>query len=144
MDVALLVNLLAPCLPGLMSMGKKMGEASATAIAKKVGEQSVQQTTKIWQRLWPSVSAKEAAKEAAKDVAENPNDEDSLAALRRQLKKILENDKQLASEIAMLLKEAEVDCSTPGVEVLGDRNQVIGSMSGNAKAIGSVTGNVTM
>ncbi|MEO1392263.1 MAG: hypothetical protein AAFV90_05075 [Cyanobacteria bacterium J06634_5] len=148
MDVALLVKLLAPCLPGLMALGKKVGEASAeagaTAAAKKVGEQSAAQAGKIWQRLWPKVSAKEAAKEAAEDVAQNPADEDSLGALRKQLKKILESDVGLAAEVEALLTEAKADPQGTWIQVQGDGNQVIGSMGGNAKAIGSVTGDVTM
>lgn len=148
MDVALLVRLLAPCLPALMKLGKQAGEAGVTAGAeaagKQVGEQSAVQAGKIWQRLWPRVKAKEAATEAATDVAANPDDEDALGALRSQLKKILASDQELASEVEGLLNEAKVDPQGTWIQVQGDNNQVIGSMGGNAKAIGSVTGDVTM
>ncbi|MEM8810318.1 MAG: hypothetical protein AAGF01_30245 [Cyanobacteria bacterium P01_G01_bin.38] len=142
MDIALLVKLLAPCLPFLLKLGNKATEAAA----EKVGEQSAEKAGQIWNRLWPKVKAKEAAKEAAEDVAKDPEDGDSVAALRRQLKKILENDADLASEIEALLKEAEADPAGTWVQqtVTGDKNQVIGVMSGNAKAIGSVEGDVTM
>ncbi|PZO54478.1 MAG: hypothetical protein DCF15_11665 [Phormidesmis priestleyi] len=150
MDISLLVSLLAPCLPGLMGLGKAVGkkavETAAETAAEKVGEQSAVQAGKIWQRLWPKVKAKAAAKEAAEDVAKDPNDADSVAALRGQLKKILEGDQALAAEVAALLKAAEIDGQGTWIQqsVTGDRNQVIGTMGGNAKAIGSVTGDVTM
>ena len=150
MDISLLVSLLAPCLPGLMGLGKAVGkkavETAAETAGEKIGEQSAAQAGKIWQRLWPKVEARAAAKEAAEDVAKDPNDADSVAALRGQLKKILEGDQALADEVAALLKVAETDTQGTWVQqsVRGDRNQVIGTMSGNAKAIGSVTGDVTM
>lgn len=148
MDVAVLVKLLAPCLPGLMALGKKVGEASVTAgaveAAKKIGAQSAEAAEKIWRRLWPKVNAKEAAKEAAEDVAADPADEDALGALRKQLQKILASDAALAAEVDALLKTAQDDPHGTWIQVQGDGNQVIGSMSGNAKAVGSVTGNVTL
>ena len=150
MDFTVLVSLLAPCLPGLMGLGKKAAEVGATKAAEKageaVGEQSAVQAGKIWQRLWPKVKAKEAAKEAAEDVAENPTDEDAVVALRRQLKKILEGDEALAAEVAALLKVAEAEGQGTWVRqsVIGDGNQVIGTMGGSAKAVGTVTGDVTM
>ena len=154
MDISLLVSLLAPCLPGLMGLGKAVGkkavetaaEKAAETAGEKIGEQSAAQAGKIWQRLWPKVKAKAAAKEAAEDVAKDPNDADSVAALRGQLKKILEGDQALAAEVAALLKVAEADAQGTWIQqsVTGHGNQVIGTMSGNAKAIGSVTGDVTL
>ncbi len=146
MDISLLVSLLAPCLPGLMGLGKAVGKKAVETAGEKIGEQSAAQAGKIWQRLWPRVKAKAAAKEAAEDVAKDPNDADSVAALRKQLKKILEGDEALATEVAALLKAAEANVQGTWIQqsVTGDGNQVIGTMSGNAKAIGSVTGDVTM
>jgi len=146
MDFTLLVSLLAPCLPGLMKLGKQAAETGATKAAEKIGEQSAAQAGKIWQRLWPKVQAKEAAKEAAEDVAKDPADEDAVVALRRQLQKILEGDAALAAEVAALLKEAEADPQGTWIQqsVVGDGNQMIGTVGDNAKAVGTVTGDVTM
>lgn len=144
MDFEILIRLLAPCLPGLMGMGQKAGEASVTAAAKKVGEQSAQQAGKIWHSLWPKVKNKEAARKAAEDVAKDPADEDARVDLRRQLKKILESDEELAAAVTELLETAKTDPQGTWIQVKGDGNQVIGSMQGNAKAIGSVTGDVRM
>lgn len=142
MDIALLVKLLAPCLPFFLKLGNKATEAAA----EKVGKQSAEKAGQIWQRLWPKVKAKEAAKEAAEDVAQDLEDADSAAALRRQLKKLLESDAALAAEVEALLKAAEADPAGTWIQqtVTGDNNQVIGQMSGHAKAIGSVEGDVTM
>lgn len=57
----------------------------------------------------PKLEAKEAAKEAAADVAKNPEDKDSQASLRQQLKKILEADTALAEELAQILQEKKSD-----------------------------------
>ncbi|MEL6130397.1 MAG: hypothetical protein AAFU84_19055 [Cyanobacteria bacterium J06633_23] len=142
MDIALLVKLLAPCLPFLMGLGNKAIDAAA----EKVGEQSAEKAGKIWSKLWPKVQAKEAAKKAAEDVANEPEDEDSLAALRKQLKKLLEADPDLQADVASLLKEAQADTGGTWIQqtVTGDGNQVIGQVTGNSKVIGSVNGNVTM
>lgn len=146
MDISLLVSLLAPCLPGLMGLGKAAGKTAAETAGEKIGEQSAAQAGKIWQRLWPKVKAKAAAKEAAEDVAKDPNDADSVAALRQQLKKILEGDRALAAEVAALLKAAEADAQGTWIQqsVTGDGNQVIGTVGDSSKVIGSVTGDVTM
>lgn len=146
MDIALLVKLLAPCLPFFLKLGDKAAGKAVEKAAEKVGEQSAVKAGKIWVKLWPKVEGKAAAKEAVEDVAEAPEDEDSLGALRLQLKKLLAADAGLAAEVEALLKEAQADAGGIWIQqsVQGNNNQVIGSMSGNAKAIGSVTGDVEM
>ncbi|WP_373525619.1 hypothetical protein [Nostoc sp.] len=104
MDIALLVKVLAPCLPFLFNMGNKAVEGAS----QKVGEDVWNKAKAIWAKLHPKVEAKEAAKEAATDVAQKPEDEDLQASLRVQLKKILEADTALAEEIAQIL-QASVD-----------------------------------
>ncbi|MEM9906140.1 MAG: hypothetical protein AAF921_14070 [Cyanobacteria bacterium P01_D01_bin.44] len=144
MNIALLVSFLAPCLPYLM----KLGDKAAEKVAEKVGEKTLDQVGKIWTKLRPNVEAKEAACEAAEDVAQSPDDEMLRTVLQVQLTKILEQNPDLAAEVAQLLKEAEAEAETSGTHieqtVTGNQNQVIGQMSGNAKVIGSVEGNVTM
>lgn len=102
MDIALLVTILAPCLPFLMGLGQKAVEKGAEKLGEKGIEGLLPQAKKIWEKLHLKVEAKEAAKEAAEDVAKSPDDDDAKAALRRQLKKILE-----APENAALVKEIE-------------------------------------
>jgi hypothetical protein len=55
----------------------------------------------------PNLDAKPAAKEAAEDVARQVSDEDSQAALRSQLRKLLIDDPSLRETIASLVREGE-------------------------------------
>ena len=131
MDVALLVTILAPCLPFLMGLGQKAVEKGAEKLGEKGAEEMLPQARKIWEKLHPKVSAKAAAKEAAEDVAKSPDDADAVAALRQQLKKILE-----APENAVLVKEIEeilAEAKSQGFSeiqvqqtVTGSQNQVVG------------------
>ncbi|GEM_PF-2045802 len=143
MDISLVVKFLAPCLPFLMNVGNKAVEGGA----RKIGEDVWRKATAVWSKLQPKVEAKPASLEAAQDVANNPEDEDSQAALRRQLTKILESDSQLKAEIAQVLSENDLtgtDGNNIEQNVSGTGNQTIGKMEGNAKAIGTVQGNVNM
>ena len=121
-------------------------ESRATESASgKFGEAAFGKAQAVWAKLSPKVEAKEAAKEAAIDVANSPEDKDSQAALRVQLKKLLEQDEELFKAIAQIL-EADAPDGTSGTKIVqtvtGDGNQVIGTMR-DSIAIGNVTGNVT-
>lgn len=80
MDIALLVTILAPCLPFLMGLGQKAVEKGAEKLGEKGAEGLLPQVRKIWEKLHPKVEAKAAAKEAAEDVAKSPDDADAVAA----------------------------------------------------------------
>lgn len=111
MDIALLVKVLAPCLPFLIKVGNKAVEGAS----QKVGEDVWNKAKAIWAKLHPKVEAKVAAQEAAADVAKNPEDEDLQVSLRVQLKKILEDDKALADEITKILQETATNSRSPHV-----------------------------
>ncbi len=106
MDLKLLADtlttFLAPAMPYLVSGG---GELIAEA-GKKLGEGAPEILRSLWAKLRPKVEEKPAAAEAAQDVAKAPEDADSQAALRVQLRKILEADPSLAAEISKLLEAA--------------------------------------
>jgi hypothetical protein len=131
MDIALLVNLLAPALPVLLGLGQKAIDKGAEKLGEKGAEGLV---GKLWQMLKPKVEAKPAAIEAASDVAKTPADEDAIASFRQQLKKILEapENANLAAEIAKLLAESEemkggkynVQVKDSNVGAIGDKNTV--------------------
>ncbi|WP_334882570.1 hypothetical protein [Nostoc sp.] len=67
MDIALLVKVLAPCLPFLLKVGNKAVEGAS----QKVGEDVWNKAKAIWAKLHPKVEAKEAAT----DVAQKPEDD---------------------------------------------------------------------
>jgi hypothetical protein len=146
MEIVTLTAFLSPFLPTLLRLGGKAVDKATESAAGKFGEAAFAKAQAIWGKLSPKVEAKEAAKEAAIDVANSPDDEDSLAALRVQLKKLLEQDEELMKAIAQILAEDATD-GTSGTQIVqnvtGNQNQVIGQVTGG-KVIGSITGDVTM
>src|SRR6185295_13832735 len=97
-----LTTFLAPAMPYLVSGGGELVQEAG----KKLGEGAPEILKSLWAKLRPKVEEKPAAAEAAQDVAKSPEDPDSQAALRVQLRKILEADSSLAAEIAKLLEAA--------------------------------------
>jgi hypothetical protein len=146
MEIVTLTAFLSPFLPTLLRLGGKAVDKATESAAGKFGEAAFAKAQAIWGKLSPKVEAKEAAKEAAIDVANSPDDEDSLAALRVQLKKLLEQDEELMKAIAQILAEDAPD-GTSGTQIVqnvtGNQNQVIGQVTGG-KVIGNITGNVTI
>lgn len=107
MDVALLaqaiVSLLTPVLPLLV----KLGEKGVEEIGKKMGESTWEFAKKIWKKLSPKLSANPITKEAVVDVSKNPKDEDAIASLRLQIRKILTENISLAQELYLQLGDIQ-------------------------------------
>ena len=102
----------------------KAGEAAA----KKVGEG-------IYRTLKDRFGSKPAAQEALTDLEKAPDDADHQAALRVQLKKVLAEDKEFASDLQRLLREAgETEAGATIIQ------QTAGD---NAKQFGQVFGDIT-
>jgi hypothetical protein len=145
MDIATLTAFISPFLPFLLKLGGKAAEKATESAAGKFGEASWSKAQSVWDKLSPKIEAKESAKEAAIDVANAPEDEDLQVALKVQLKKLLAEDEALVRAIAQIL-EADGPDGTPGLQnvqnVTGDRNQVIGQVTGG-QVFGNVEGNVT-
>jgi hypothetical protein len=132
---AQLVQLLAPYLPYLLKGLKLAGQEAAKKLGEKAGEQGFEQAKTLWEKLRPKVEAKPAALEAAQDAAAHPDDEDTLAALRLQMKKLLAEDEALAQELARLLPQSGPAGQT--VIASGDRSVAIGgSVSGSVIVTG--------
>jgi hypothetical protein len=146
MDIATLTAFISPFLPFLLKLGGKAVEKSTESASSKFGEAAFGKAQAVWGKLSLQVEAKESAKEAAIDVASNPDDQDLQAALRVQLKKLLEQDQDLFKAIEQILKEDAPD-GTSGTQIVqnvtGNQNQVIGQMTGGT-AIGNITGDVKM
>ena len=115
-----IVPFLAPFLPYLL----KAGEKAAEEAGRKLGAAAWEQAQALWARLRPKVEARPAAQEAVADVAAHPQDEDALAALRLQLRKLLEEDAALREEVARLWQEARAAGLT--VAAVGPRSVAIG------------------
>lgn len=145
MEIATLTAFISPFLPFLLKLGGKAAEKATESAAGKFGEASWAKAQAVWEKLSPKVESKESAKEAALDVANAPEDEDLQVALKVQLKKLLAQDEALVNAIAQILQEDASD-RTPGTQIVqnvtGDRNQVIGQVTGG-QVFGNVEGNVT-
>lgn len=115
-----LITFLTPFLPYLLKAGDKAVEEAG----KKLGADAWERAKALWGKLRPKVEAKPAAQEAAQDVAQAPVDEDAQAALRLQLKKLLNEDEAFAKEVARLWEGAK----SAGVTVIahGERSVAIG------------------
>jgi hypothetical protein len=132
---AQLVQFLAPYLPYLVKGLKLAGQEAARKLGEKAGEQGFEQAKALWDKLRPKIEARPAALEAAQDAAAHPDDEDALAALRLQLKKLLAEDPALAQELARLLPQSGPAGQT--VIARGDRSVAIGdSVSGSVIVTG--------
>lgn len=99
MDVAGLTAFLVPFLPFLL----KAGEGAAEQASEQFGAETWSQANAIWSKLQPHVEAKAAAQEAVQDVAQNPEEDDLKIVLRVQLRKLLEQDPDLATAIAQMM-----------------------------------------
>jgi hypothetical protein len=128
MDILTLITFLTPALPYLAKLGDKAAETAA----EKLGEATWTKATAIWQKLHPKVEAKPAAQEAIADLIQSPEDPDRQAALRVQLKKILEQDDELCRAIAQILASNDpVPTTAINQTVTGNSNQVIGQAYGS-------------
>jgi hypothetical protein len=135
MDPQLPAQLVQFLIPYLVKGVSLAGQEAAKKLGEKAGEQSLDQAKALWDKLRPKVEAKPAALEAAQDAAAHPEDEDALAALRLQLKKLLAEDQALAQELARLLEQTRPAGQT--VIASGNRSVAIG---GNVSGSTIITG----
>jgi hypothetical protein len=135
MDITWLVSLIGPSLPFLMGLGQKALEKGAEKLGEKGAEGLLPEAQEIWNKLSPQVQAKPSAQEAAADVAKNPDDKDALAALRIQLKKILEapENTTLAAEIIEILENAKAKSVETGKFKINAPGGNIGVIGDSAK-----------
>jgi hypothetical protein len=141
-DITTLTTFIIPFLPSLSQLGEKAVNKAAESAASKFGEAGWKKAQDIWGEISPKVAAKPAALEAVTDVIDNPKDATYQTVLQVQLKKMLDQDPELAKAIEQILA-AESD-GIPGAQiiqnVIGD--QVIGQNYGTA--IMNVQGDVKL
>jgi len=103
---------------------KLTGQEAVRKLGEKASEQGFEQAKALWDKLRSKMEARPAALEAAQDAAAHPDDEDALAALRLQLKKLLAEDQPLAQELARLLEQTRPAGQT--VIASGERSVAVG------------------
>jgi hypothetical protein len=123
------VTFLAPFLPYLLKAGEGLAEEAGKKLGEQAGGGAWDKAKALWGRLRPKVEVKPAAQEAIQDVAKDPHDEDALAALRLQLKKIFTEDEDLAQKVFKL--QQEMHGAGVNVAAIGDRSVAIGGNVSN-------------
>ena len=107
-----IASILGPSIPFVV----KGGEAAAAELSKKV-------VGSLWGLLKPKMDATPALATAITGVERHPGDPDYLAALRVQIREVLEADPNLVARVRPLLEDASTSSS---VSVIGDRNITAG------------------
>jgi hypothetical protein len=123
LDIARIAEALAAALaPVLPSLLKADGHGAGGGVSAEL------QT--LWEGARQAIEARSAALEAAVDLAQAPGEEDCRGAWRRQPRKILEADPELAREMARLLDRAgvriEVKVQGEGAAAVGDGAAAVG------------------
>lgn len=99
--------------------------------------------SKVWGYVLEKFQGKPAAEEAANDLVSHADDEDSQAAFRRQLKKLLE-DPAIVAELSDLLAKGK---ESVGISVQSGAVVTGGGVAAGQGGIavgGSVAGNIVM
>lgn len=124
MDVTVLAKsltfFLSPFLPYLL----KAGEKAAEDVGSQLGTDAWKKAKALWSKLYPKMTERPAAIEAAQDVVKTPDDEDAIASLRQQIKKLLSSDELLATEIAQLMQKETQEAGSTNINQRAGDNAV--------------------
>jgi hypothetical protein len=135
MDPSGLAALLAPIVPYLLKSGIEAAKGAAGELGKKLSADSWEGVKKLAEKIRHKAEKKPALQEALTDAQTAPADEDTLATLRLQLKKLLQEDPALLAEAAGLLMDSQTGSKT--VITKGSRSVAIGrNASGNVIVTG--------
>jgi len=121
--------------PYLLKAGQNLADRAVEHLPDGVG--------KVWNYVLGKFQGKPAAEEAANDLASHADDEDSQAAFRRQLKKLLE-DPSVVAELSDLLTKSK---QSMGINVQSGAVATEGGVAAGQGGIavgGSVSGNIVM
>ena len=122
MDIGTVVGMLAPMMPSIMDYAKVAGGKLMDTLMD-AGLQKL---------LVPKIEASPAAKEAAADLAQTPDDADTQAAMRIQLKKILDKNPEFLVELqAILAKEKPAGSTVYNSQTMGEKSPILNDVSGS-------------
>ncbi|MBD2524091.1 hypothetical protein [Nostoc sp. FACHB-133] len=105
MDIITLTTFLTPFLPYLLKAGEKAAEEAGKKLGEGFGANAWEKAKALWTKLQPKVEAEPMAEGAAKKLAKSPDNQKAKASLQEELKNFLDEDKNLAAEIARLMQE---------------------------------------
>jgi hypothetical protein len=123
MDVTTLANELIAALAPFIPYLARVGESSAESAGRQLGADAWEHALALWDRLGGRLEERPAALEAVQDAARAPDDDDARAALRLQVRKLLEGDEALAGELRHLLDERPPSVA---VTASGERSIAVG------------------
>ena len=139
MEITALVQSVTPWLvaaaPYLVKLRDVAGEEAVKALSKeaatKIGGKVWESALAVWGKLSGSgTGSKPDVLKAVQDVASAPNDDDTHAALRVQLKKALAEDSALREELLQIFNAAKaggVNVTASGDRSVATGGDVIGS-----------------
>lgn len=129
---------LAPLLPYVMKAGSSAAEATAEAAGKKVGGEVAALGRRMWARIRPAAESKPGAlarlEELANEIEGSPDepDPDTVAALRRELGRLLADAPDARAAVLDMWQEAKA----AGITAATDGGVSVGVMHGGAVATG--------
>jgi hypothetical protein len=112
---------LTHAVPAIEAAVGAYGASVLTRAQQAAAEGTVSIGQKLLQRIWRRTDGNPRLEDAVADLAADGTDPDTLAALRRQLRKILTEDRQLLEELAGILSP-----TSPGALAHGTRSVAIG------------------
>lgn len=124
--------------PHLVKAGEQTVEKISDALPEAAG--------KLWQAIVGKFKGRAAAEEAVKDVVAQPQDDDNLAALRKELRKALEDEPAFGDELTRLLRSAGREAGDTITETGGGAIATRGGTAASHGGIavgGDVHGNIT-
>ncbi|MEH2063526.1 MAG: hypothetical protein V7K50_14905 [Nostoc sp.] len=148
MDLVTLTTFLTPFLPYLLKAGEKATEEAGKKFGEGFGANAWEKAKALWSKLQPKVETKPMARGAAEELANSPNDADAKETLQKELKKFLDEDKNLYAEIARLMQEDSEAISqvvnTFNQTISGKKNVVQNTVGNDNTGFGQVGGDVTI
>lgn len=123
-EIAELANAAAPL--AMTALG-----AYGSAVLMRTQEEAVTSTVnagrRLLQRVFGTRTNDEANPDLLVDLLEDPNDADSFATLRREIRKVLESDEDLVTWL-----RKQVDTTSRSIVASGDRSIAMGTNIGVA------------
>ena len=131
MDVTQLAEGLAPLVPHLLAGGATLAKAALGQLGERLGEEVWEGLQALVAKIRERAQERPGLHEALDDARAQPQDKDALAALRLQLRKLLEADPQLRDKAARVL-----------APVISAGNTPMASGKGSVAISGNVSGSI--
>ena len=118
----------------------------ATKAVEELGTQVPAVVGTVWESIKKKFVTRTSAKEALEDLKQSPEDSDTQATFRQQLKKLMADDQSFATELSQLLEAAgdtyAASLTGDGAIAQGTGAKAVGA--GGVMIGGNVDGNVVM